>query len=125
MGQSASKQATIADQKINETLNKNEVVIFSKKTCGYCDAVKQVMNQETKKLQKFDMCTVSNVAIVELDGDGDMQNALYKLTGVATVPQVFVNNQFLGGAVDTAKLANVGQLRLALIDAAGCRHPSK
>jgi len=50
---------------------------------------------------------------VELDTrpDGsDIQDYLLELTGGRTVPRVFVDNKFIGGADDTAALDRRGRL---------------
>ena len=112
-----------AEAVISDQVRQHQVVIFSKRSCSYCDAVKSVMARETQRLNRDDRCAVQEVSVVELDDrpDGrDLQAALLRRTGVTTVPQVFVGSQFVGGAVDTARLANNGGLRIALMHAAKC-----
>lgn len=112
------------DGAISAQVHAHQVVIFSKRTCGYCDAVKSVVERETRRLRRNDGCAVDDVKVVELDdgpdGGAALQQALLRRTGVSTVPQVFVGRNFVGGAVDTTRMANTGGLRLALMQAANC-----
>lgn len=51
--------------------------------------------------------------MIELDNreDGqDIQDALYEITGVKTVPRVFLNGECLGGGTDVKKLYDSGDL---------------
>lgn len=67
--------------------------------------------------------------IVELDGSDEStvckQFALKRFTGVNTVPQVFINSRFVGGADDTTRMARAGTLRYALMEAARCPVPAE
>lgn len=118
--QSVSTEARV-DNDINSTVNGHQVVIFSKRTCGYCDAVKHLMAREMRQLRSGHQCDVADVKVIELDDEADLQRGLYRRTGVPTVPQVFVNKAFVGGASDTSKMANSGALRMALMTAAHCK----
>nr|KAF6395253.1 glutaredoxin 2 [Rousettus aegyptiacus] len=54
-----------------------------------------------------------NYTAVELDMleyGSQFQDALYKMTGERTVPRVFVNGTFIGGATDTHRLHKEGKL---------------
>ncbi len=91
-------------------LNFTQVVIFSKSTCPYCSATKglfqqlQNNNEDGKPLQ---------VKIIELDRTNEgskIQDELYRLTQQRTVPNVFVNNQHVGGNDNTQAAYRNGQL---------------
>ncbi|XP_059503770.1 glutaredoxin 2 isoform X1 [Stegostoma tigrinum] len=80
----------------------NCVVIFSKSYCPYCMKAKSIFEE-----------IGANFKAIELDHrkDGDhIQNILEELTGVRTVPRVFVNGKCIGGATDTHKLHSNGKL---------------
>jgi glutaredoxin 3 len=60
----------------------------------------------------------STFKVVELDqrDDGsDIQDYLLELTGGRTVPRVFIDSEFIGGADDTAALDESGRLKTMLI----------
>ncbi|XP_021017842.1 glutaredoxin 2 isoform X2 [Mus caroli] len=54
-----------------------------------------------------------NYKAVELDMleyGNQFQDALHKMTGERTVPRIFVNGRFIGGAADTHRLHKEGKL---------------
>ncbi|NXG71733.1 GLRX2 protein, partial [Baryphthengus martii] len=85
-----------------EIISNNCVVIFSKTTCFYCKTAKRV----------FESMNV-NYTAVELDmnaNGGQFQDILERMTGGRTVPRVFVNGTFVGGATDIQRLHEEGKL---------------
>ncbi|XP_006975411.1 glutaredoxin 2 isoform X1 [Peromyscus maniculatus bairdii] len=99
---SVGKSATTPVNQIQETISNNCVVIFSKTSCSYCSMAKKLFH---------DMNV--NYKVVELDMmeyGSQFQDALHKMTGGRTVPRVFVNGTFIGGATDTHRLHREGKL---------------
>ncbi|OXB84188.1 UNVERIFIED_CONTAM: hypothetical protein H355_007071 [Colinus virginianus] len=95
-----SDAATV--NQIQEIISDNCVVIFSKTTCFYCKMAKKL----------FDDMNV-NYTAVELDvnkNGSQFQDVLEQMTGGRTVPRVFVNGTFVGGATDTQRLHEEGKL---------------
>ncbi|KAM4659410.1 glutaredoxin 2 isoform 1-T1 [Amazona ochrocephala] len=91
-----------AVSQIQEIISDNCVVIFSKTTCSYCRMAKKL----------FESINV-NYTAVELDMNTDgsqIQDILEQMTGGRTVPRVFVNGSFVGGATDTQRLHEEGKL---------------
>ncbi|XP_074007573.1 glutaredoxin 2 isoform X1 [Numenius arquata] len=91
-----------AVNQIQEIISDNCVVIFSKTTCYYCKMAKKL----------FDDMNVNYMA-VELDmntNGSQFQDILHQMTGARTLPRVFVNGTFVGGATDTKKLHEEGKL---------------
>ncbi|XP_074858733.1 glutaredoxin 2 isoform X2 [Carettochelys insculpta] len=87
---------------IQETISDNCVVIFSKTTCTYCKMAKKLFQ---------DMNV--NYTAVELDmyeNGSQFQDILHQMTGGRTVPRVFINGAFIGGATDTQRLHQEGKL---------------
>ncbi|GIY26308.1 glutaredoxin-2, mitochondrial [Caerostris extrusa] len=81
---------------INDLITKNCVVIFSKTQCIYCRKVKKLLTESSVPFLS-----------IELDKREDgtnLQNALTEITGVRTVPRVFINQECVGGASDVEKL---------------------
>ncbi|KAM6216661.1 glutaredoxin 2 [Rhynchocyon petersi] len=106
MGSSTSspweKAAATPVKQIQETISDNCVVIFSKTSCSYCTMAK-------KLFQDINI----NYKVVELDTleyGNQFQDALFKMTGERTVPRIFVNGAFIGGATDTHRLHQEGKL---------------
>ncbi|KAM9007825.1 glutaredoxin 2 isoform 1-T2 [Guaruba guarouba] len=91
-----------AVNQIQEIISDNCVVIFSKTTCSYCRMAKKL----------FESINV-NYTAVELDlntNGSQIQDILEQMTGGRTVPRVFVNGSFVGGATDTQRLHEEGKL---------------
>ncbi|XP_009988205.1 PREDICTED: glutaredoxin 2 [Tauraco erythrolophus] len=87
---------------IQEIISDNCVAIFSKTTCSYCKMAKKI----------FEDMNV-NYTAVELDlnpNGSQFQDILEEKTGGRTVPRVFVNGTFIGGATDTQRLHDEGKL---------------
>uniref|UniRef100_M3ZKE8 Glutaredoxin-2, mitochondrial n=2 Tax=Xiphophorus maculatus TaxID=8083 RepID=M3ZKE8_XIPMA len=102
-----SLSSTACVQLVQEMVSQNCVVIFSKTTCPYCKMAKNVFNE-----------IGANYKVIELDQHNDgkrLQEALAQMTGVRTVPRVFVNGSCIGGGSDTKQLHQQGKL-LPLIE---------
>lgn len=81
---------------IEATVAENKVVVYSKSYCPY--------SRKTKK--KLDEAKIDYKAI-ELDKmeNGEaVSDALHELTGLSTVPNVFVNGQHIGGSEEFDEL---------------------
>ncbi|KAJ7332370.1 hypothetical protein JRQ81_014550 [Phrynocephalus forsythii] len=93
---------TSAANHIKETISDNCVVIFSKTSCSYCKMAKKLFR---------DMNV--NYTAVELDmyeNGSQFQDVLHQMTGGRTVPRIFINGTFVGGASDTQRLHREGKL---------------
>ncbi|XP_008941212.1 PREDICTED: glutaredoxin 2 [Merops nubicus] len=106
MGNSQSASVALSNaaavNQIQEVISDNCVVIFSKTTCFYCKMAKKV----------FESMNVHYTA-VELDmntNGSQFQDVLEQMTGGRTVPRVFVNGTFVGGAMDIQRLHEEGKL---------------
>ena len=76
------------------------VVIYTKSSCGYCDAAKRLL-------------MLKSVAFEEISVDGDRagQRAMAdKSGGRSTVPQIFVGARHVGGCDDLYALDSNGAL---------------
>lgn len=90
-------------QFIDEQNKTNQVVIYSKSYCPYCRATKQL----------FRRLPSVQVKVIELDQEDNglqMQQVLVAKTGQRTVPNVFVNNQHVGGNDDVQQAFSDGTL---------------
>ena len=86
------------------------MVVYSKSWCPYCLRVKGLFLE-----------LGAEAKVIELDEvieGAEVQDALLSITGVRTVPQVFVGGDFVGGCDDTEAAHRAGQL-VPLLDAAG------
>jgi glutaredoxin 3 len=89
---------------IAEAVSTNAVVVFSKSWCPHCRRGKTYLAQGGDKAPKT----------FELDKrqDGtELQEALASMTGQETVPAIFIEGKFIGGADDVQKLLPGGALK--------------
>jgi peptide-methionine (S)-S-oxide reductase len=93
---------------VKETVSINPVVIFSKTYCPYCINAKNAIKEAGLKVAGF-----PGAHIVELntraDG-GDIQDALARMTGRRTVPNVFIGGKAVGGGDETVQYLREGVL---------------
>lgn len=75
------------------------VRIYTKPTCGFCIAAKNLLTQK-------------NIAFTDTDisNNDTLRNELIAQTGHRTVPIVFVQGKFIGGFDDLQALAHTGEL---------------
>jgi glutaredoxin 3 len=81
-----------AQQKVQQLINDNGVVVFSKSYCPYCNNTKRLLDGYGAKYAHYELNQ-------EADGS-DIQDALLKLTGQRTVPNIFINKEHIGGNSD-------------------------
>lgn len=76
-----------------------KVVIYSKEYCPYCTMAKQF----------FDVRKIPYTE-VRIDLDEAQRDEMIRLSNRRTVPQIFINDQCIGGYDDLAALAKSGKL---------------
>jgi len=97
-----------AKELVENTIKENKVTIFSKSWCPYCAKAKSL-------LKTYPGVQEAEVKILELDEMGtegsDIQAYLAEKTGQRTVPNIFINQQHVGGSDDLAKAEKNGKLK--------------
>ncbi len=76
------------------------VEIYTKSTCGYCTMAKRLLKSK-------------NVSFSEFPVAGDpakLEEMIKRSNGGRTVPQIFINDQHIGGFDDISALDMVGKL---------------
>lgn len=76
-----------------------KVVIYTKSRCPYCVAAKTLFTQKGVAFEE-----------VFLDDKPEEYVALKERTGLMTVPQIFINDQLIGGYTDLADLEQNAKL---------------
>jgi glutaredoxin 3 len=77
----------------------SKVVMYSSENCSYCIRAKMLLN---KKHIQFDE--------IRIDQDLDKKEEMIRLSGRRTVPQIFINDQPIGGFDDMWELEQKGEL---------------
>eukprot|EP00122_Pirum_gemmata_P008520 Pgem_evm1s7856 len=90
-------------EKIDQLVKTEGVVMFSKTTCGFCNEAKSILQRSG----------VEKVIIIEVDQakeGGRIHNAIQKYSGVKTVPVLYIQSELIGGCTDLKKLESTGEL---------------
>lgn len=91
-------------KKIEEILNKDKVVLFMKgnKTmpqCGFSDTVVKVLNFHGAKFADYDVLS-----------NPDLRSGMKIYSEWATFPQLYVNNEFIGGCDIVMEMHENGEM---------------
>ncbi len=76
-----------------------KIIVYSKANCPYCVWAKQLL--DNKKVSYDE---------VRIDLDADQRAVMERLSGRRTVPQIFINDQPIGGFDDLSALEKAGKL---------------
>ena len=76
-----------------------KVVMYGTAMCPYCAAARMLL---TKKKVAFEDISVS--------GDSELRDKMVQLSGRRTVPQIFINDEAVGGFDDIYALDQQGKL---------------
>jgi glutaredoxin 3 len=76
-----------------------DVKIYTWTTCPYCIRAKKLLSNKGVKYSE-----------VVIDGDREALSELKKITGIGSVPQIFVDDKFIGGCDDLHELEASGEL---------------
>ncbi|TMS36998.1 hypothetical protein L596_004030 [Steinernema carpocapsae] len=95
---------------IARDIETHKVMLYSKTYCPFSKAMKAL-------LENYD---IKDMKVVELDLEEkmhDMQDYLETLSGIHTVPQLFVKGKFVGNFEETEVKEDTGELQKILRDA--------
>ena len=106
---------------VSREANSSALVVFSKTTCPFCEEAKGVLQGELG-------AAYAAVKVIELDQLGpaaprrELSSALLALTGMSTVPNIFLEGESLGGCSELKALlsSEPDRVRARLLDAGAC-----
>ncbi|GKU04457.1 glutaredoxin 3 [Fusarium langsethiae] len=98
-----------ASTKVQQLIDNNSVVVFSKSYCPYCKQTKKTLDDLNTDYELLELDEVS-------DGSA-LQDALEKISGQRTVPNVYIRQQHIGGNSDLQSLNSGGKLKNLLKEA--------
>jgi len=93
---------------VGDVVGAGGIQVFSKSYCPYCKKALEILKEENADM------TVYQLDEYQEPANGPVQQELNKITGTLSVPQVFVEGKFIGGATDIEKLKADGKLKEAL-----------
>lgn len=76
-----------------------KVVIYSKTYCPYCDRAKALFKNKNVSFEE-----------IMVDDKPEVYAQLKQQTGMMTVPQIFINDELVGGYTDLVALDKEGKL---------------
>lgn len=76
-------------------------MVFSKSYCPYCKNSKRILDDLKAKYEAIELDQV--------DDGADIQDALHKLTGQRTVPNIFIGRKHIGGNSDLENVKKNGK----------------
>eukprot|EP00294_Goniomonas_avonlea_P014784 CAMPEP_0114549286 /NCGR_PEP_ID=MMETSP0114-20121206/5446_1 /TAXON_ID=31324 /ORGANISM="Goniomonas sp, Strain m" /LENGTH=151 /DNA_ID=CAMNT_0001733957 /DNA_START=42 /DNA_END=497 /DNA_ORIENTATION=- len=103
---------TNPDAKVKQLIAENQIMVFSKSYCPFCNAAKTIFEGKSMDYTAFE---------IDLEADGPaIQDALQRLTGQRTVPNIFIKTEHIGGHDAISALDRSGGLaKLIPEDSAG------
>ncbi len=76
------------------------IEIYTKFTCGFCFRAKSLLNDKNVTFEEYDITM----------GGAKREEMIQRANGGSTVPQIFINDQHIGGSDDLAALERSGKL---------------
>lgn len=76
-----------------------KIIIYTKAQCPYCDFAKQLLDAKKQTYTE-----------IRIDLDPAQRAEMERLSARRTVPQIFINDQAIGGFDDLSALAQSGEL---------------
>ena len=76
------------------------IIVYSGPMCGYCDAAKRLLERNNLEFTDIDVSTK----------DGLRDEMTKKANGRRTIPQIFFNDEHIGGYQELRELEKAGNL---------------
>lgn len=76
-----------------------KVVIYTKESCPYCRMTKELLSSRQQSFEE-----------ISIDQDPTKLDEMIRLSQRRTVPQIFINDESIGGYDDLARLVKSGKL---------------
>ena len=77
------------------------VTIYTGPLCNYCEAAKRLLTRNNVEYKEIDISRV----------DGAMDEMIKKANGLRTIPQIFFNDEHMGGYDDVRALEKENKLQ--------------
>ena len=76
-----------------------KVIVYSKNYCSYCERAKSLLSSKNVPFEE-----------VNIENDPDLMREVMTRSGMRTVPQIFVDDEPIGGYQELAALDRSGKL---------------
>lgn len=81
-----------------------KIIMYTTEVCPYCIRAEQLLKRKG----------VAEIEKIRVDLEPELRIKMVELTGRRTVPQIFINEQHVGGYDDLAALDQAGSLNALL-----------
>ncbi|TKR79923.1 hypothetical protein L596_014073 [Steinernema carpocapsae] len=115
MGNSPSISGQVFDTEIRNEVNADPVVMYSKKSCGYCKMAKTLLAEAKVDFVEKELDIVAKERPDEYQ---QYVNGLVYVTRSTTVPQIFICGKYIGGYTELNKLKEARKLLEAVEECA-------
>lgn len=102
------------ETEVQEFIASNKVTVFSKSTCGFSAKAKSILSENLENNK--DMSVMELNELNDEKRAFEIQEYLFKITGLSTVPQVFIHSQFIGGCQQILELHEDQELKTLIED---------
>mmetsp|Transcript_18983 Transcript_18983/g.48019 ORF Transcript_18983/g.48019 Transcript_18983/m.48019 type:complete len:94 (+) Transcript_18983:182-463(+) len=86
---------------LDDALAAHKVVVVSKSWCPFCKRALAILRDYN----------IEDMIVLDAEADPSVQARAAELSGVRTVPNVFINGKSIGGCDNTTALHNSGKLK--------------
>ena len=76
-----------------------KILMYTTPFCGYCAAARSLLRKKGVEYEE-----------ISISGDATMREKMISITGRTSVPQIFINDEHVGGFDDMAALDSAGEL---------------
>jgi len=80
-------------------MSQPKIIIYSGRFCGYCTAAERLFKSKNASYE-----------LIKVDEDPAMFDHMMEITGRRTIPQIFIDDQHVGGFDDLSALNQSGKL---------------
>ncbi|KAJ3146005.1 thioredoxin reductase [Geranomyces variabilis] len=101
-----SAQIMAAKSTVEDAIKNNKMVVFSKSYCPYCIKAKKLLESLNATFKAFELD--------QLEEGSAMQAYLKEKNGQTTVPNIYINQQHVGGCDDLHAAHRDGKLQKML-----------
>lgn len=77
----------------------SKIKVYSADYCPYCDRAKRLLESKGAAYEE-----------IRVDLNPDEKDRIIQLTGMKTIPQIFINEEFVGGYAELKALDDSGEL---------------
>ena len=91
-------------------LGKSVFKMYVKAGCPYCEKAREVILNNLK----------SGLHLIDVTNQPDLREMIIRETGQATVPAIYIGDEFIGGCDDLINLVETGEIKMKILIEENC-----